>query len=257
MIKNICKDMNMKRYLRNKLVNMTQTDISKNFDYIINSTSDLEFFAYYHNKFITTPLYKNFDINKMNYQKELYERKFNTIKEMVNIKNKYILDIGQEDCYYSKLYNNSQSKMVGINVSLTMNYKGDKSCIVIYDGVNIPYPNNTFDIILIHMVLHHVIKNYYELLNDIYRVLKNGGILIIEDHDFTDVRTNNFIDVFHYLYEMVESVEFNMDYYNNYEIRRFKKEDLINDLIKIGFKVNKIIYAKNNPLKKFHLIVSK
>lgn len=257
MIKNVCKNIIMKNYLKNKINDMLQTDISIDFDFIVNSTSNLEFYAYYHEKFVKSPLYKNFDVNKMNYQKTLYERKFNTVKKMVNINNKYILDIGQEDGYYSKLFNDSHAKMIGINVDLTMNYKGDKNNIIIYDGTHIPFPNDNFDIIVMHMVLHHVMTNYYELLTDIYRVLKKSGVFIIEDHDFTDERTNNFIDIYHFLYEMVESVEFNMNYYNNYEIRRFSKNDLIKDLTKIGFKKNKVIIGQNNPLKKFYLIFSK
>ena len=164
MIKYICTDHNLKLFLQKKISSMLHKDISHNFDYVVNNTSDLEFYAYYHNIFVKTPFYKNFDENKMKYQKDLYQRKFETIKQMTNIKNKYILDMGQEDGYYSKLFNNAGAKMVGINVDLTMNYKGDKSDIIIYDGVNIPFPNETFDIILIHMVLHHVIHKSKELL---------------------------------------------------------------------------------------------
>jgi SAM-dependent methyltransferase len=235
-------------------------DISRDFDYIVNNTTDLEFYAHYHNIFVNSPLFKNFDENKTKYQKELYERKFKTIKNMINVVNKRMLDIGQEDYYYSELFNKNRSitKMEGINVSLTLNYKGDKSNIKIYDGYNIPYPNNTFDIVVMHMVLHHVIDHYEDLLKDIYRVLKSSGTLIIEDHDFVNEYTNDFIDVFHFLYEMVESTTFNIDYYNNYVIRRFRKEDLVKDLLSIGFKSYKIIMNnKHNPLAKYYLIVSK
>jgi SAM-dependent methyltransferase len=257
MIKNICTDHNLKLFLQKKISSMLHVEISQKFNVVVNSTTDLEFYAYYHNMFVKTPFYKNFDENKMKYQKELYERKFETIKNMVNINNKYILDIGQEDGYYSKLFNNSGAKMVGINVNLTMNYKGDKSDIIIYDGVNIPFPNDTFDIILIHMVLHHVIHKWKELLIDIYRVLKKGGVLIIEDHDFKNGRENDLIDVFHCLYEMVESVEFNVEYYNTYEIRRFRKEELVNELRKIGFLNPKFTINKYNPLNKYYLVIRK
>lgn len=260
MIKHICKNKQVKSYLQSKLSQMTQQDISNNFDHIINNTSDLEFYAYYHHLFINSPNYKNFDTSKSQYQKNLYQRKFKTIKSITNINNKHILDIGQEDYYYANLYNNNNTntKMDGINVSLSMNYKGDKSQIQIYDGVNIPFNNDTFDIVVMHMVLHHVINNYNELLKDIYRVLKNGGVFIIEDHNFTNETTNNFIDVYHYLYEMVESMEFNTDYYNNYEIRRFTKDELLVTLKDIGFKNPKfIINDNNNYLNKYYLAIYK
>lgn len=252
MIKNVCKDMILKQSLQKKLGDMLKINISNNFDIIVNSTTDLEFYAYYHEKFVKSPLYKNFNNSKVSYQKALYQRKYNMIKKLVNVHNKHILDVGQEDNYYSSLFDN----MVGINVDLTMNYTGDKKGIIIYDGLHIPYGDNVFDVVVIHMVLHHVIHNYFELLIDIYRVLKKGGYFIIEDHDFTDERTNNFIDIYHCLYEMVQSVEFNVDYYNHYEIRRFKKDELIMDLKKIGFKIDKIIYDKN-PLKKYYLVAKK
>jgi SAM-dependent methyltransferase len=257
MIRDICQDQYIKAFLQKKISTMLKTDISKDFDYIINNTSDLEFYAYYHNLFVKSPFYKIFDINKMEYQKKLYERKFETIKNMVNIKGKYILDVGQEDGYYSKLYNERGAKMEGINVSLTMNYKGDKSNIKIYDGTNIPFEDGTFDIVVIHMVLHHVMSGWKELLKDIYRVLKKGGILIVEDHDFKQDRNNKLIDVVHCLYEMVESVEYNVDYYNNYEIRRFKKEELLNELKKIGFVGPKLDIARFSYLNSYYLTIRK
>jgi SAM-dependent methyltransferase len=257
MIKSICVDQNIKQFLRNKIENMLKMNISKDFDYIINNTSDLEFYAYYHNLFIKSPLYKNFEINKTKYQKDLYKKKFEIIKTMTNIKNKYILDIGQEDGYYAKLYNDNGAKMEGINVDLTMNYKGDKSSIKIYDGVNIPFDNDTFDIVIIHMVLHHVINNWKELLKDIYRVLKKDGVLIIEDHDFKDDKHNALIDIYHCLYEMVESVDYNVKYYNEYTIRRFRKEELLEELKNIGFVNPKLTMMKHTMLNKFYLIINK
>lgn len=257
MIKTICVDHNIRTFLQKKISNMLQKDISKDFNYIVNNSSDLEFYAYYHNMFVASPLYKNFEINKMKYQKDLYERKFETIKSMVDIKNKNMLDVGQEDCYYSQLFNKNGAKMEGINVALTMNYKGDKSCIKIYDGTNIPFADETFDIIVIHMVLHHVMNQWKELLRDIYRVLKSGGTLIIEDHDFKDDKGNKLIDVFHCLYEMIESVDYNIEYYNNYTIRRFYKENLVDELKKIGFKNHRFIIGKYNPLNKFYLTIKK
>ena len=45
-----------------------------------------------------------------------------------------------------------------------------------------PFEDNTFDLITIKMVLHHV-KNYDFTLNEIIRILKINGLLIIVEHD--------------------------------------------------------------------------
>lgn len=45
-----------------------------------------------------------------------------------------------------------------------------------------PFEDNTFDLITIKMVLHHV-KNYDFTLNEISRILKINGLLIIVEHD--------------------------------------------------------------------------
>jgi hypothetical protein len=56
---------------------------------------------------------------------------------------------------------------------------------------------------------------------------------------------------------MVESTKFNTEYYNGYSIRRFKKEDLVNELEKIGFKNPQFTINKYNPLNKYYLVIKK
>lgn len=53
-----------------------------------------------------------------------------------------------------------------------------------YDGKTIPFEDNTFDIILIACVLHHVsYDKHYELLKECQRVLKGQGHLYIFEHN--------------------------------------------------------------------------
>ena len=51
-----------------------------------------------------------------------------------------------------------------------------------YDGMHLPYEDNKFDLITCFMVLHHV-EHLNKLLSDIKRVMKNGGFLVIREHD--------------------------------------------------------------------------
>ena len=48
----------------------------------------------------------------------------------------------------------------------------------IYDGVNIPYKSDFFDFIIFTVTLEHV-ENPYKLKQDIFRVLKERGKVLI------------------------------------------------------------------------------
>ena len=253
-IKTLCNDKKIQSILLRKLEYTMHKPLRDDFDFIVDNTTDLEFYAYYHHKFSLTPSYKHLEKTKAEYQKQVYEKKFATIKSLVDITNKSVIDIGQEDCYYSKLFRQNSADMSAINIQLSMGYTCDKSCIKIYDGHNVPYKDNMFDVALLHMVLHHVIDNSQALLTDIHRILKPGGTLVIEDHDFTDQTTNDLIDVYHFLYELVEAKKFNTDYYNNYTIRRFTKEELLKSLSAIGFVNPKFQHGK---LNKYYFVIRK
>ncbi|MDW7731311.1 MAG: methyltransferase domain-containing protein [Methanolobus sp.] len=49
-----------------------------------------------------------------------------------------------------------------------------------YDGVNIPFPDNTFDIITAYAVIEHVpLSELDKVMNEIKRVLKSDGLLFV------------------------------------------------------------------------------
>ncbi len=53
-----------------------------------------------------------------------------------------------------------------------------------YDGLNLPLSTDSFDIVFIACVLHHIdSKNHQELLTEVQRVLKPGGRLYIFEHN--------------------------------------------------------------------------
>jgi ubiquinone/menaquinone biosynthesis C-methylase UbiE len=53
-----------------------------------------------------------------------------------------------------------------------------------FDGINIPYEDNSFDIIFTACVFHHIdFKLHENLFNEIYRVLKPNGRFYIFEHN--------------------------------------------------------------------------
>ena len=91
-IKKICENQNIKHIVLKRLRLILKDNVS-DFDYVLNNTTDLEFYAYYHNKYKTLPVYSYFEKNKHINQKRMYDRKFNFIKSIIDIKNKKMLDI--------------------------------------------------------------------------------------------------------------------------------------------------------------------
>ncbi len=53
-----------------------------------------------------------------------------------------------------------------------------------YDGNNIPFENECFDIVIIASVLHHIeFKWHFQFIREVYRVLKMGGRVYIFEHN--------------------------------------------------------------------------
>ena len=100
-------------------------------------------------------------------------------------KNSEILEIGcghgRQLTYFMDHYKN----VYGIDVSKTVIEIARKNCsnaiIRTYDGVNIPYSDNTFDFVTSVFVLQHMKKEQAKiLLEESLRVLKEGGYFLHE-----------------------------------------------------------------------------
>lgn len=70
-----------------------------------------------------------------------------------------------------------------------------------FNGEKTKYKNNTFDLVVINMVMHHTQKKD-EMIKEAYRVLKKGGILYVRDHDALREGDKILIDIEHILWRM-------------------------------------------------------
>lgn len=202
------------------------------------SKSDLEWYAYYHEKFKTSEFYKNYKEIKLKKLSYSYDRTTSILNKTLNLENKKILDLGAENCYMAKkmqkLYN---SDVTSMNIGEIGSYEKTEECeIVLYDGVNIPKKDNSQDIVILLMTIHHMEK-YIDTLKNVYRVLKNNGKVFIKEHKFENgIIGNDFVDVLHFIYELVLNSKFNSEYYNDYYIKRIQKNQLDHTMKCIGFK---------------------
>lgn len=123
------------------------------------------------------------DISKHRY--ELHPHVKNFVK-FEKYKNKKVLEIGfgagTDLCEFVR----NGADVSGIDISdksitlcndrlIVENFNAD---IKLYDGLNIPFKNNTFDAVYSWGVLHHN-PNIDDLLSEAHRVLKPGGNLIL------------------------------------------------------------------------------
>lgn len=89
----------------------------------------------------------------------------------------YILDIGCRDGSISRIFNNTLGNVVGIDIEIPK--EREKSIpLVKGDGCNLPFSNNSFNLIVCLNVIEHVPKPQL-LLKECARCLAEGGILYI------------------------------------------------------------------------------
>jgi hypothetical protein len=131
-------------------------------------------------------------------------------KKLYNRKIKRVLDIGTEYNEtlqeISRKFRISRKNVKGINIAEDSEFehytKLDTKNITIYDGVNIPFPDNYFDIVIASSVMHHVLPSKFDALcKDIKRVCK--GIFIIKENDLTTESSKMEFHIQHELYEGV------------------------------------------------------
>lgn len=125
-----------------------------------------------------------------------------------------------------------------------------------YDGVNLPFADNTFDCITMFQVFHHVTRPL-PLLRDIVRVLKPNGVLFIREHDKTSPLMSYLIRLEHILYSIlidkVDYDDFIKDYYEHY----YSKKELTKRFETLGLKEclnDKIKEIKNNPTNYYNAL---
>jgi len=102
-----------------------------------------------------------------------------------------ILDLGAGDgtclTYFSQYF--PKTDLTGIDVSEKSIAEAaarniPKTLLQAYDGTQIPFENNTFDLILVATVMHHIRFDLHKgLMKDALRVLKPGGKIFIVEHN--------------------------------------------------------------------------
>lgn len=121
---------------------------------------------------------------------------FGRFSKEMSIIGKNGLDLGCGVGRHTKLMDDLGMYGIGIDISEEAIQLGqdnfDGIDLRIYDGKRIPFEDNYFDFVISHGVLDHMfIKDAKELLKEVYRVLKPGGMFELELHSIYDSRARN------------------------------------------------------------------
>ena len=102
-----------------------------------------------------------------------------------------VLDIGcgdgAIDMFLEKEFPSFRINAIDVSaesIVLAREKKLSKTTFEQFDGKKIPYENESFDIVIIASVLHHIeFKWHHQFLQEVHRALKMGGRLYIYEHN--------------------------------------------------------------------------
>ena len=171
----------------------------------------------------------------------------NKIILKTNNKSKY-LDIGSGNGIITKVigesFGFSFQNIYGTEISKWQEKEHENSKTAVKTsyivGNSLPFDENTFEMVSCIMSIHHF-EFKDEMIKEIYRVLKPGGLLIIREHEFDHSKEmKDLIDLEHALYATVIHEKMDLEkinnFWNTYIGDYFSFEDLKNDLNKLHFK---------------------
>lgn len=129
-------------------------------------------------------------------------------------------------------------------------------------GVNEPFPleNNTVDLITCFQSLHHT-KDLKMKLQEMSRIMKPGGILIIREHNLTDKNLEYLIEIEHFIYDIVLMKMSYEDAVQDYKGTQLLSRNKWNEYIK-SYEFENIYtfeppYMKKNPTESYYAVYKK
>jgi ubiquinone/menaquinone biosynthesis C-methylase UbiE len=98
----------------------------------------------------------------------------------------YIIDLGGNTGKFAKQIKSKTNTIVSIDIERAIMVGGDGKPLPGIEPIQgnilyLPFKDNTFDVVLARAILHHVPDNLDLAFKEIYRILKPGGQVIVEE----------------------------------------------------------------------------
>lgn len=163
------------------------------------------------------------------------------------------LNLGSENIYGVDIDKFTEQDIVPVN---NFTYKN-------YNGYNLPFTDNYFNLITCSMVLHHV-KYPNILISDIRRILKDNCFLFVKEHDAFSEEVKWLVYLEHMFYDVMDyGITYN-DFVKTYYQKLFSKKELLDVMENFGFVLVKSAdeqfmkrYHKVNPTQTYYAIFKK
>jgi len=152
-------------------------------------------------------------------------------------------------CFWDKMFNsrilhfapekNLQHKILQFNPCeyVKADFHPLKKDVLFVDATNITFADEKFDIVIANHVLEHI-KNYHKALTEIFRVLKFGGVAILQT-PYSSMLKNNFEDT------GIDTKEAKIFFYGQQDhVRIFSEIELHSCIKEVGFNLKVIKHSK-------------
>lgn len=186
------------------------------------------------NKYMNDIYYKEFGLPNILNDGRSKSRVDDIVKIFSNLNtsstiNNYI-DFGCGEANITSAVSNAigATNVIGMDIKEPKVVDGFKFIKLDQNTTKVPAENNSTELITCFMVLHHL-RQPEEYIKEFYRTLKNGGLLIIREHDIDGEKDSDgkqFLDMLHGFYELVwsetgkqENPNHTNDYFANYKGR--------------------------------------
>ncbi len=171
------------------------------------------------------------------------------------------LDFGGNDgslsYEFGKFLNLKKEQIISADIqNLDVSKVHDVTYLTLPISGTLPFVDNFFSIITCFQVLHHI-EDVIPVINELARVIKKGGILVLREHDNSTPQDKMLSDIEHCVYEVVRKDPPNISYLNTYYAWYKTRDWWIDTLNRAGFsyiqeKGFKYPYPRNNPTKYFY-----
>lgn len=106
--------------------------------------------------------------------------------EYLSFAKSYILDLGGGPGIFASQLKTPTNHIVSLDIKRELLFMHDNSILsgiepIVGDALHLPFKDQTFDMILARAVLHHFPNNQFDAFLELFRVLKKGGLLLIEE----------------------------------------------------------------------------
>ncbi|AYV85691.1 MAG: uncharacterized protein Satyrvirus31_5 [Satyrvirus sp.] len=165
-----------------------------------------------------------------------------------------------------KKLNLKSSQIYGIDVE---DFSGQKIIPVggfvfsSYDGYNIPYTDDYFDLVTCLMTLHHI-KHIDIILSEIKRVTKKHGLVLVKEHNAYSEEIDWLIFLKHLFYDVMDYNITYEEFIKTYFQKCYSKNQLVELFKKYGFELVKLSgkkflnrYHYSNPTQTFYALFTK